>query len=488
MKKSRLISLLESCSETEQADFLHFLAERQKNYRTDYLGLYQQLLKFAPEFSSPKLSKPAVWQQWNPAKNYQELRFNNYLSELLQILYEFLAVQTVQNNRLLQSQLLLERFGEQEQATFIPYMLKRFEFDLEKNPLRDGHYFYQKILANQYWDYYEITQEKRQYNIYLQKENNHLDLYYHCEKLRVALDMYSRKNIVNLEYHASHLPHIVQHYREHPDQLEAYPAINIYFHALDMVRHPASSGAYFKVKDLLKQHFTIFPVQEVRTLYNYLLNFCVRKINTGEPGYYEEILTLYKFLLSEQLLEQQGKLTQWTFINILTAGLRLKNFTWTEDFIHQYKDALAPENRENVYAYSLAALYFEKGDLDSALQLLQAVVFTDAFYQVAAKIIQLKIYYLQQEYDAFFSLSLATQRYLSRNKQLSSYQKNSNLNFLRIIKRLFQLKSKAAYLKQGRYQEQVAKLMERIQETTALGNRKWLEVELNLLATQAPNR
>jgi tetratricopeptide (TPR) repeat protein len=205
-----------------------------------------------------------------------------------------------------------------------------------------------------------------------------------------------------------------------------------------------------------------------------LLNYCVRQINTGAPDYYEEILSLYTFLLEKQLLEQRGKLTQWTFINILTAGLRLKNYTWTEQFIRNYKSALAPDNQENVYAYSLASLYFEKGELDRALQLLQEVVFTDAFYQVAAKIIQLKIYYLHQEYDAFFSLSLATQRFLSRNRQLSAYQKKSNLNFLKIIKRLFQLKNKADYLKRNRYQEQLLKLKERIQNTDALGNRKWL--------------
>jgi hypothetical protein len=287
--------------------------------------------------------------------------------------------------------------------------------------------------------------------------------------------MHSRKNIVNLEYQSPYLETILQHYEKHPEQLEAHPALNVYFLALRMIQQPASSNAYFAVKALLEQHFTIFPISELRTLYSYLLNYCVRQINTGSLNYYEEILRLYTFLLEKQLLEQRGKLTQWTFINILTAGLRLKNYTWTEQFIHQYKNALSPDNRENVYAYSLASLYFEKGELDRALQLLQEVVFTDAFYQVTAKIIQLKIYYLQQEYNAFFSLSLATQRYLSRNRQLSAYQKKSNLNFLKIVKRLFQLKNKADYLKQNRYQEQLAKLKERIQNTDALGNRKWLE-------------
>lgn len=482
MHKTRFIQLLSQLEEREHSAFSSYLEHRTKGKDALLCLLFKEILRVGPDFSQKKLPKVSLWQNIYPNRPFRELAFNNLLSNLLQKLYEFLAVELIRQNKGLQSNLLLDHFRKRELQDFIPFLIMRLELQQRKSPLRNSQYLWQQVEINAYKDYAEIIQEKRSYNIFLQKENDYLDLYYHLEKLRIAVDMLSRQTVVNLDYKPTHLAAILAHYDQHPELLESYPAIHIYWQALSMLQHQEQEAAYFKLKTLLSEHLSIFPIEEARTLYNYLLNYCVRKINTGFGQFYEEILGLYQFLLEAQLLEQQGKLTQWTFINILTTGLRLQNYEWTEDFVHRYKNALDPSTRDNVYAYSLASIYFEKGDLGEALSLLQSVAFTDAFYQLAAKIIQLKIYYLEEEVDAFFSLSLATQRYLSRNRQLSTYQKKSNEHFLKLIKRLFQLKIKAKYLQQGRYQAQVQKLKDRIKDTEILGNRKWLEQELTDLA------
>ena len=481
MQKTRFIQLLSQLEEQEQLAFKSYLANDQQDKNQALQILYGTILKERPNFSEKRLNKLALWEKVNPQKSYKELAFNNLLSNLLQKLYEFLTIKIVEKDKVIQTNLLLAHFKQREIHDFIPFLIKRLEIQLNKSKHQTNDYFWQQLEINAYKDYAEIIQEKRSYNIFLQKENDYLDLYYHLEKLRIAVDMLSRQTVVNLDYRPTHLEEILKHYEHHPDLLSTHPAIHIYWQALQMLRNQENEAAYFKLKTLLSNHFHIFPLQEARTLYNYLLNYCVRKINTGSGQFYEEILGLYQFLLQAQLLEQQGKLTQWTFINILTTGLRLQNYDWTEDFVHRYKNALDPNTRDNVYAYSLASIYFEKGDLGKALSLLQSVAFTDAFYQLAAKIIQLKIYYLEEEADAFFSLNLATQRFLSRNRQLSAYQTKSNQNFLKLIKRLLQLKVKAKYLQQSRYQAQVQKLKDRIKHTQILGNRKWLEQELEAL-------
>ena len=261
--------------------------------------------------------------------------------------------------------------------------------------------------------------------------------------------------------------------------LSSFPALRIYYYTYLMMSQAEKVEHYQYVKEYLDQYLELFSIDEQRTLYSYLLNYCVRKINSGLADFYQEILDLYQRLLENQLILTKGKLTQWTYINIVTAGLRLKNFDWTEQFIKDYRSALTLQHQENVYTYSLVSLYFEKGDYQSALQLLQSVEFTDAFYHMSAKIIQLKIYYLEDESDAFASLILATQRFLSRNRQLSSYQKKSNDNFLKIINRLFKIQQKAPYLHKKRLEEQIKRLQLRIQEIHPLGNRSWLEKELN---------
>jgi hypothetical protein len=239
-----------------------------------------------------------------------------------------------------------------------------------------------------------------------------------------------------------------------------------------MLESPRETGHYFRLKELLDIHRSSIPRRELRILYNYALNSCVRQINIGKSAFYQEIWELYKLLLAEGILLQNGQLSQWSYSNIITSAMRLRAYEWTEDFIHNYKDFLPEEVRENAYSYNLAALYYERGDYTRALHLLFEVEFTDAFYHLSAKIIQLKVYFHLRETEAFFSLVEATRHYIARNRQLSEYQKRSNTNFLKLVNRLFQYLVRTEWKPiQGKEREKFAAAIE---QTQPLGNKSWL--------------
>ena len=202
-------------------------------------------------------------------------------------------------------------------------------------------------------------------------------------------------------------------------------------------------------------------------------------INFGHSAFYREILDLYKVLLERKIIFKNNYLTQWSYINIVTAGIRLKDYSWTEEFIQNYKDFLLPEVRHNVYTYNLVALYFERKDYQQALQLLHSVEFTDAFYHLSAKIIQLKSYYELDEMEAFFALIETTKKYLSRNRQLSSYQKVSNTNFLKLANRIYNLRLKAFSSRGNNFQKHWKQLKKELATIEPLGNKSWLEEVLS---------
>ena len=170
-----------------------------------------------------------------------------------------------------------------------------------------------------------------------------------------------------------------------------------------------------------------------------------------------------------------GYLTQWSYINIVTAGIRLREFEWTEQFIRTYREQLDPEVRDNVYAYNLATLYFEQGHFARALQSLQDVEFSDAFYHMAAKLIQLKSYYELDETEAFFSLIEASRKYIRRNRQLSDYQKQSNTNFLKLVSRLFNFRLR------GVQPPQLEQLARELDSNKPFANKGWLRGKIGEL-------
>ncbi len=177
--------------------------------------------------------------------------------------------------------------------------------------------------------------------------------------------------------------------------------------------------------------------------------------------------------MSRKIIFKDGYLTQWTYINIVTAGIRLEDYEWTENFINEYRESLHPNNQHNVYIYNLAALYYAQRDYKRALQLLHDVEFTDAFYHLSAKIIPLKSYYDLEEIEAFISLAEATRIYITRNRQLSDYQKRSNANFLKLATRLLQIRLRASILPPKEISRQAQQLQQRLESKT-VANKRWL--------------
>ena len=238
---------------------------------------------------------------------------------------------------------------------------------------------------------------------------------------------------------------------------------------------------YREARRLLYHNPHVFPREELNDLYDYVQNFSVKKVNSGQTQYYEQILDLYKEMLSRELLLRNGYLTQWTYINIVTAGIRLQDFEWTEQFIHTYKANLAPEVRDNVYTYNLAALEFERKNYHQALQSLQDVEFSDAFYHLSAKIIQLKSYYELEETEPFFSLLEASRKYIRRNRQLSDYQKQSNAGFLKIAGKLNTLRLQLAITHNRQLRQQLEQLEQEISQAEAIANKGWLRQKVREL-------
>jgi len=481
MQNSTLIYLLRRLETRERTRFeeLVFSPFFNKNEKVQDLCRYVQ--RFAPEFDDLRLAKAEVYRQVFGEEELQELRLNNVISDLLQLLYDFLAFQQYERREQLQKRLLVEELLEREIYRPVKRQVRRYEQLQAKTPFRNHDFFHEEYARFAVQDQLHLTKGRRSFDANLQQKSDALDLYYACNKLRIACDMRSRNTVVNAGYECHFLGDILQKYEANHQNFQQEPALTVYYKTLQMLQEDSDPQHFFEVKHLLQTHLERFPRAELRILYSYALNHCVKKINFGESRYYREILDLYKILLKQRIIFKNNSLTQWTFTNIVTAGLRLQEYDWTLDFIHEYAETLPEEERHNAVTYNLAALYYDQGRYDKALQQLQDVEFTHAFYHIAAKIVQLKIYYESEETEAFFALAEATRKYLKRNRDLSDYQVQSNSNFLKLTQKLYQLHLKVGYISDTEFQKRHAALAQQIQATEPIANKDWVVGRLEIL-------
>lgn len=478
MQKTKLIDILARLSPKERRGLASFVACDLYNTNPKVKDLLSILLRQLPNNQTKILGPAEISHLLEPEQLYDERRFNNFASKLLQLVYQFLSIEHFKQQAGWQQAALLPELIERDAQRHMKGALHKWRLEEEKEEQRNLNYHLYAAQRFGFLDRFELEQDNRKFQPFLQEQNDHLDLAYLVEKLRIACDMCSRSTVIQAHYQCHGLPKIKELIKEDVRYLQ-HPTINTYWYGLLMLEKQQTED-YNIFKQLLQTHSHRFSKGELRTLYQYGLNYSIKKINSGDSSFYEEIFGLYQIMLDKELLLVGNQLSQWSFKNIVTTSIRLKAFNWTEEFIEQFQHKLAPEEQFNALSYNLAALAYAQGDYRSALQHLQHVEFTDSSYHLGAKIIQLKSYYELEEEEAFLSLIAAFRKYIQRSKQISAYRKAANAHFIQLTKELFQLKIKIK-LKDPSALRQWRQISLNLDEKAPIANKDWLVSVLKFL-------
>ncbi len=474
MTRSKLIELLRNCTTKERNQFKDYLNSPYFNKIERLSCLYGIVLEYSPEFADAGLKKEAVFSLLHPKQAYNEYKINNDISDILQHLYDFLALEQIKSNKARVKHFLMQDLLKRELPQHIKRTAKKYEQYHENFPYQNETFFYQAYQFYESQDNFFLYRSERFYDPNLQLKSDHLDYYFLVAKFKIACDMLTRGTVVKADYECKLLEELLLVYKKK----EAYgkiPAIRQYYLAYCMLQEPEKDAAFFDFKNTLISNQTCFPKTELWVLYNYALNHCIRKINVGKSHYYKEIHELYQLMLDNKIILKNGYLSPWAFKNIVTVGLRIKDYAWTENFIVHYKKYLPKKELANAVAYNMAALYYEKSNYTLALQQLHNVIFSDASYHLGAKIIQVKSYFALDETAVLYDLVEAFRKYISRSKGLSDYRKKANDNFLKLTKSIYKLKSEKTLLRQAVFEQKLRDTKLQIQETDPLANKDWLE-------------
>ena len=128
-------------------------------------------------------------------------------------------------------------------------------------------------------------------------------------------------------------------------------------------------------------------------------------------------------------------LSRFTFSNVVTTGLNLKEYKWVEDFIRDYSKFLDDKHRESFVHFNVARLHYEKKEYDKAMRLFAQSDYDDLLMSLNAKTMLLKMYYELDEMNALESL-LGSMRTFLQRKKVMGYHKSNYKNILHFTKKL----------------------------------------------------
>jgi hypothetical protein len=481
MNNSKLIELLSTFSPKEMKQLSAYVS-------CDYFYASEQavqLLTFLhsqhPEFSTAHLIKRQVYQRLFPNKIYSDQQLYEITSELYRLVENFLSQQQFNQQQNMRKKLLLTALREREQSRAFSISHKALGKSLDKNKHRNEDYYYNRFAMETEADHYFMQQAERKASDSLQNKVDYLDLFYLSAKLKNSCEMINRQNIVQADYSYYLMDEICQHIVENPEKYDSEPAIALYHQIYLTLTQSDTPNHYQKLVQLLAKHAHQFPNEEARGLYAYAQNYCIKKINSGDSSYLEEIFKLYQKQLEQHILFDQKKhISHLDYKNIVTVGLRLKAFEWTKKFIDTNCDYLPPNLKEAAYCFNMASYHFEQNDYRKCLQLLRTAQFKDVYYNLSIRALLLKVYYAQEDTDALYALIESFKIYLRRNKKVSDYQQEVYLNLVRLVKRLNQLRLTMPKRKTPRFLKEVETLKVRI-STKQVANVNWLLEQTDML-------
>ncbi len=306
---------------------------------------------------------------------------------------------------------------------------------LEKQAIRNSDYhFYNFQLQNEQYEF--TNQQSRKQPKGLQEASNELTNFFIAQKLKQGRDKMSHQSLISADYQKDFLQNVID-YVEKKD-FSDFPAIQIYYESYKTLSDSKDVRHYENFRKILKSNYQNFSKSELKYLYLVAINYCIKQHNAGNSEFKRELFELYKEGIELDIFLTNGFLSRFTYKNMVSIGINLREFEWIEKFIYEYKEKIEEQWRESAFTFNLASMYYQIPNYDKAMQLLQQAEFKDGFFNLNARKMLLKMYFELNEISALESLLDSFSRYLSRHKDLG-YHKDLHLNLIRQVRKLLQI-------------------------------------------------
>lgn len=471
---SKLIEGIKSLERSECSRFDAFLRSPYHNTRKLSLRCWEYLQQFAPTFSHTRLTLEAMGEHLFPGKKVTRQAVLDEISHLYQLLKSFWEIEALKADTLLQRSLRLQQLSEKGLDRLYNVERKAAQKLLENTHVeRELYYQYELSWATIDNEHFG-RQQQRTFDESLSQRLYALDVYYLILALRESCEALNRQHILNASYSIPLLPAMLELLDDSTHPYRAIPFIDTYYHIFLTLQPTASEHDYEALLLTLRRFRDRFSEQDRRAMYKYAQNFCIRKMNLGNPAYAEKLFALYQELLKEKILLFKGQLAHTDYKNIATTGIRVKALDWVETFMETYREHVVEEFRENVYAYCRASLELEKGNTQLAIRFLHQISHTDVHYQISVRQLLSKIYYQNDDLEGLLYTIQAYRHFLKRNREIPKSRRQAHLNFLTLLKSLALMRNRLPTYGQEKRKMTLLKYQERLQKTTSLSNRSWL--------------
>lgn len=483
MLQSNFIILFQTLSSQEKELFNKFLHFQTPSVSATTLALWKYI--GSPNFQneSSTLSREEIFKAAFPKRPFRDATLREHTHYLYRALKQFLIHQEIGQTELQSSIHLLRQLRRRSVMGLFDKEYKTIQKDYSKiSHQQEQYHLHQLWLADEANEAFG-KQQVRALDSSLPTKIHHIDVWYLLVKLRESCELLNRNNLLNTSYEIILTDDLVKILDDPTQPYSKIPAIRVWrlIYLMLSSNQNEADEYYTELVDLLATLFEEFIPTDMRGMYRYLQNHCIKQINAGRVRFMEELFQLYKTLIDNQLMLDNDEISHTNYKNIVTLALRLGHIEWTKSFLSDFQQNISPEFRANAFEYCQAYFEFETGNKSEAKRLLQNMQFTDVYYEVSARHLLIKIFCSESDWDTLHYFCIAFEGFLKRNKEISQVNRTNHLNFLKVFMRLVRHQLKAFDWNEKRKKEKKQQLMRYLKGLSPVSNREWLEEQIEAL-------
>ena len=474
MNNTRLLSLLKQLSKKELEQFNDFLNSPFFNKNKKIVHLWKIIKPYDLDFSHEELKNYNTYE----ALQMKEQSIENLFRETTKLLNQFLIQIRFKEEIYFQKHLLLDELRRKAAIKLYQSNYKSTKRQLENVLVKGNQYYLQKFMLDyNYADFVSQNSADNRVKIdALNRSIKSLDVFYVQEKMMQSSELENLKRLAKTEEIYPDLLAELQHKIE-KGWLNDYPLVNILHQVLKLVIDDEETP--FKIaQELLEQHKSKIPKQELFTIYTLLGNFCIRMIRQAKEEYAEHLFKIYEQTIRQAIIHTNPYISPDRLRNMVIIGCRLELFEETRELIMEFKSNLNPIHRESVYHFNLGLVaYYEKtgGDYEKAKFELSKFPNQKNIYTFESERTLIKIHYEEKEIHAFWYLLPSFKSRVKNSKILGRVRQANYSNFCKIIHRMFKLKT------EPNYKRSVESLRTMLDGFEKVSDRNWLKEKLNEL-------
>jgi hypothetical protein len=417
-----------------------FFSSEADKKKSAVLSLFHILKSNIYKPGETVLKKENVFRELFPGADFNGNALAKVMHSLHHLVKRFIAYSYMDSEDEFHQELALARFYRENQwderfRSSIRKLTKKISEFTERG---EDYYWWQYLLQKEVY-LYENYRNQRKGDLNLPAVIQNLDYYYLLTKFKYRGVFEQQQKFVALEYEAPlSTAHLMNNISQ--DVREGLPVFAIYEKILLLLKGdvPDVDEAISVYRTLLNENKGIITEDELVHFHSFLRNFCTAQVNSGRPEYLQVLFELYQEHLQMGTLYEKGGLLASTFLNIVTVGSRVGQFDWIEEFLKSHEDRIVgTDYPEQVYNFNQALYFFYRGKYDEAWSLIEGN-YEDIYFKLAAKRMEIKILYEQEDYDLIDARINSFKVFISRtsSKLLSAEIKKVNNAFISVLQQI----------------------------------------------------